>query len=428
MINVRGRINMTKFLKSFLIIISTVLLLVLSACSTSTFNKESSREDMWREDIEYLANKLPQKHKNLFFKKTKEEFEEELNYLKENINNLTDEEIKIGMRKTVASIGDAHTGVRNAMEDIFLINSYAFKDGIYVVNASEKYKDIIYKKILKVNDVAIEQVMEKLYTIIPHENEAQLKLNAPFFLKDPEILYGLKIIPDKTSMKLTLEDEKGNLFNKTITSINSKDIEKYDPVVKYEDEEKLPLYMRNNKEYYWYEYLKDNKTLYLNYNRCSNMKGKSFKSFTEEVLAFIDDNEVNKLVIDLRQNGGGNSMIFEPMIQEIMKDEKLNVKDSLFVIVGRRTFSSAILNAVDLRNHTNAVFLGEPTGGKPNHYGEVRSFELPNSKMSVSYSKKYFNHSKEDTPSFMPDKIIELTIEDFKNGSDPVMGEILKIE
>ena len=42
------------------------------------------------------------------------------------------------------------------------------------------------------------------------------------------------------------------------------------------------------------------------------------------------------------------------------------------------------------QNDTEAIFIGEPTGGRPNHFGEVKSFNLPNSGLSVRYSTKYF--------------------------------------
>ncbi len=96
------------------------------------------------------------------------------------------------------------------------------------------------------------------------------------------------------------------------------------------------------------------------------------------------------------------------------------------MIVGRKTFSSAILNSLDFKNYTKAIFVGEPTGGRPNHYGEVKSFSLPNSGLKVRYSTKYFTHSKTDDNSFYPDHEITTRFEDYKNGIDPVVDWILR--
>ena len=187
-----------------------------------------------------------------------------------------------------------------------------------------------------------------------------------------------------------------------------------------------PLYRRNRNTLYWYEHLKDSGTLYFKYNSCQNMPDRPFPEFSGELLARLKTEPIERLVIDLRNNGGGNSMILMPFVAELAKIEKINRTGQLFVILGRQTFSSAILNAIALREQTRAQFFGEPTGGKPNHYGEVKSIQLPHTKIAVSYSTKFFRHSKEDTPSLLPDHTVEMSIEDYVAGRDPVLEAILK--
>jgi hypothetical protein len=79
-------------------------------------------------------------------------------------------------------------------------------------------------------------------------------------------------------------------------------------------------------------------------------------------------------------------MLLMPFINQIKANKKINKKGRLFVIIGRQTFSSAILNAISFKNNTEAIFVGEPTGGKPNHYGEIKVFTLKNSPIRVQYS------------------------------------------
>jgi hypothetical protein len=90
------------------------------------------------------------------------------------------------------------------------------------------------------------------------------------------------------------------------------------------------------------------------------------------------------------------------------------------VVLGRATFSSAILNAMDFKRLTNAIFVGEETSGKPNHFGEVKSFQLPTSKLSVNYSTKYFKMTDENVNTIAPDVKIEMSFSDFMKGVDPV--------
>ena len=90
------------------------------------------------------------------------------------------------------------------------------------------------------------------------------------------------------------------------------------------------------------------------------------------------------------------------------------------MVTGRKTFSSAVINVMDFLKYTNAILIGESTGGKPNHYGEVKVLELPSSKLQVVYSTKYFKNSGTDMNTIKPRIGIQTSFNDFINGIDPV--------
>ena len=155
------------------------------------------------------------------------------------------------------------------------------------------------------------------------------------------------------------------------------------------------------------------------------MKDYSFSEFTKDVFNTVDSKKPKAMVVDLRDNGGGNSMIFNPFISEIKKRSALNNKDSLYVIIGRRTFSSAILNAMDLKQKTNATLIGEATGGRPNHFGEVKVLHLSNVDLDIQYSSNYFKTTDEDTDSLYPDVETPLKAASYFKGQDDCLNYIL---
>jgi hypothetical protein len=83
------------------------------------------------------------------------------------------------------------------------------------------------------------------------------------------------------------------------------------------------------------------------------------------------------------------------------------------------------MNAQHFRDRTNATLVGEPTGQKPNHFGEIKNFPLPNSGLIVQYSTKQFRQSRTDEPSMMPDEVIEPTSEEFLSGRDVVLEHVM---
>ena len=68
------------------------------------------------------------------------------------------------------------------------------------------------------------------------------------------------------------------------------------------------------KPYYGYEYLEDTHTLYIQYNRCAEDPNESFASFTNKLFTFADAHPVQRVIVDLRFNGGGNSSVVQPLL------------------------------------------------------------------------------------------------------------------
>ncbi len=104
--------------------------------------------------------------------------------------------------------------------------------------------------------------------------------------------------------------------------------------------------------------------------------------FCKELFEYIDGHDIERVIIDLRFNGGGNSMVLEPVILGLTLREKINRKGHLFVLIGPRTFSSAMMNAWQLKTRTAALLVGRPTGQKPNSFGEMRNFKLSDEQFS----------------------------------------------
>ena len=354
----------------------------------------------------------------------------EIENLKGNVNKFNDYEIQIKLAKIAASIRDAHTCVSPQVRLLLPFELYWFSDGIYVIRTIPEYKDIQYCKLTNINDVHMDEVINILRLIVSYENETYLKAQLPKYLPAIELLYGLEIVDEIDSVTITTEDMGGNkreLEIKPLAIAESR--EKLKSNICFTDENNdLPLYRKHCDKYYWFEYMKDFKTVYFKYNACREISDKDIFTFQNELIGFINENAVDKLIIDLRNNFGGNSSLLDPFIEMLKHCNKINKKDNLFVIVGRETFSSALLNIFSLKEKTNAIFLGEPTGGKPNCYGEVERFSLKNSRLIVSYSTEYFKVIKDDNlPSFFPDINIELTIENYVNNEDPCLDYILNI-
>lgn len=389
---------------------------------------DSNRNTRWLDDINFLCSELPKKHKNLFFQKKQYEFLKDISILKTNIDAFNDYEIKLQIAKIVASIRDAHTYVPLQINMMLPIEFYWFSNGIYVIVAPLEYKDLLYCKIIKVNGLSIEDVITTLSSIISYENDTYHKSQLPKYLPAIELLYDLELIDNIDSLDLTFEDENGEIKTLEINPLPIRECREAINSIKYnlERNKKLPLYRRNIDKYYWFKYIDTCKIIYFKYNSCRDMLQTDVFTFCKNLIHFIKEHDVETLIIDLRNNFGGNSILLDPFIYDIRNCHKINKKGNLFVIIGRETFSSALLNAYSLKENTCAIFLGEPTGGKPNCYGEVQRLTLKNSGLTVCYSTEYYKIIEDDVlPSFFPDANIALTIQNYVNNEDPCFEYII---
>ncbi len=407
-------------------IICTILVLFSLVFIIQCSDPVRPRGEDWSEDLDYFARELPERHYNLFFKISSQEFYDKVDELRAQVSSWDDYKIIVGLMKIVALVGDAHTTIYPTTTGLFQmvpLQLYWFTDGLYVIAASSEYQTILGERVTGIGSYTIDDVNDLLETVISHENEAQLKNMGPNYMMSPEILSALGIINDINSILIEFEDAGELSFTPQpygsplnwITILDDK-------------QGSLPLYLQRTNFNYWFTLVEDSSVMYAQYNRCREMSSQSFDSFTDEVLGYIDSQQIDKFIFDMRLNGGGSSVIAQPLINGIKERNQINQTSHLFIVIGRKTFSSAILNSLTFKNQTNALFVGEATGGKPNHYGEVKNFSLPNSGVIVNYSTKYFQYLVDDPPSLYPDITTELSFNEYKNCVDPVMDAILDIE
>lgn len=407
------------------------LLVIVIPLLSCNFKGEKSN---WEADIEYLKEELPKRHINFFAKKTIIDFNKGLESILSKADDLEDLEIAIKLQQLIATFGDSHTVIQvNKYIDkykILPLDLYWFSDGMYILGTSNKNKEILGKKLTKINSCAINDIKDSLSTLITIDNESTVKNQIPKMIPCVQLLEFFKIVADQVILEL--EDSIGVVSKYKIEpemTINNKQVE----VIP----KSIPFCRQYERNFFVEKYFENDSIYYVQYNKCwsreleakygNKRKAEEYPSFNEfenKILNILKDKPVNKFIFDIRNNGGMNSTQGTEMIKKISELENINNHEKLYVVIGRQTFSSAILNAMDFKRFTDAKFIGEGTSGKPNHYGETKSFLLPNSSLKVTYSTKYFKRTEENINTITPDINIQISYSDFKNGHDPIWLKI----
>lgn len=135
-----------------------------------------------------------------------------------------------------------------------------------------------------------------------------------------------------------------------------------------------------------------------------------------EMFTQVKEQGIENVCVDLRDNGGGNSMVANEFIRYLDIDsyrsfgmiwrlgpfmlsfdggeleneryKELTFKGNVYLLTSTYTFSSAMDFTELIIDNGLGTVIGEPPGNDPNGYGDISAFTLPNSKLYIQISTK----------------------------------------
>ncbi|MGD1947830.1 MAG: hypothetical protein ACFB0A_16600 [Croceivirga sp.] len=371
------------------------------------------------------------KSAKLIFNETVEQFYNEIPLLEQH-------EIVVGFSRLVALFKYGHTRMSFSDSPVpfhaIPIELYRFKDGLRIKSVHKKYRNVLGAEVLAVEGVNIKKVVNAVYPTVPVENSQFFDAYGLDHIPIPEVLHAQGIIPElKSTLTLTLKKD-GKQFDRVFESTENLwapthygEIRPETDWVNERDTLNTPLYLKHFDKTYYFEYLAHKKTVYVRHSRIRDDENESTKDFYHRVFDFIDTNDVEKLVLDVRLNGGGNSFLNKPIITGIIANKKINQPGRFFVITGRRTFSAAQRLINELDNYTNVLFVGEPSSENINFYGDNKRVILPHSKLPVDLSFVWWQDKAQwqNADFIKPHYPIEMAYEHYVSNQDPALETVL---
>ena len=385
----------------------------------------------WIKDIEYLSLMLKKTHYDPFCKLNESDWDNAIKELKQDVPSLNNYQILVRLHQFVAMIGDGHTSVYMQKsilpEKTLPILTQVFSDGCYIVGAMDGYKELLGAKIITVNGLDFESVYDKVNSVISVDNEMGYKYLFAWNFMRMNLVHGLGLSQSRDSLEITylLDGVEGEMVIRSV--------KKSSKLFRYHAhyEKKYPLFLENyhrgNRKSYWYKYITDENILYVQINGITSLKNNPLPVFCDSINLLIDSLDISAFVLDIRNNGGGNTGLNKHILK-VMLSDKINIKGKSFTVIGFNTFSAAQNLTSIIENYTETIFIGERTASKPRFNGETNPFRLPYSGLMVGASNVFHQHGySADTRKWVsPDILVEFNFEHFKNGIDPVIEEIIK--
>ncbi|MFN0141108.1 MAG: hypothetical protein ACKVQW_13600 [Pyrinomonadaceae bacterium] len=387
--------------------------------------------EKWREDLRYFAVQIEKTHKNAYHSTSRDEFQWAIADLDSRLSTLEDHQVIVEIMRIVAMVGDGHTGVRwgqLAASGMLPVIFYVYEDGIVVQRAAPEHANLVGAKLKRVGSTPIADALERLRPYIWRDNEMGVKSAVSWYLASPKILHATRLSSSTDVAEFVIEKDGRE------TTVQLRPTGKLDDLFRPPADwanarpanVTVPTYLKDTSVNFRFEELSASKTFYIQFNAVQDAQGETVEAFFKRAFETADRSTAERLVIDLRANGGGNNYLNLPVTTGAIRS-RFNVRGKFFVIIGRETFSAAQNAVNDLEKYTNAIFVGEPTGASPNHFGDARPIILPNSKLRIQASTLWWqDKDPRDTRKWTaPSLAADLTSDDYQNGRDPALEAIL---
>ena len=389
------------------------------------------------------------------------------------------------LQSIISPLNDGHTQLAAGLSTDLIYPMYLMfdtKESAYVLAIEDDYKESLGKRVTLINGKPVTDLLARAHKQISGDNEIfkNDKLSNKLQIKAFWELCGYT----DNAITLTFED------NTSVTiyavplqgiSLEQLDLEFDSPIAAKEVPFYYEVFDSLNVCYLQFNMCYDA----LNYPQL----GQRFDDFVEEMMAEIDSKSVNTLVVDVRYNGGGNSGLCDLLLsyltdynqmknigckvrmsellltrqpnlagvelndgtkpgfgdvfdfwevkrdasEQAGSDHRLNFdpekifKGNVVFISGRKTFSSAGLLLTLARDNNVGIIIGEISGHRPSHFGDVLTFSLPNTGIKATVSCRHFTRPDEslnDEIELVPDVVLNLS--DYTKKTDAAWEWILE--
>lgn len=376
-------------------------------------NDRKLSDAQWSSDLDALALLLCTRHPHPYWKTSKDVFDQHIAHIKTQIPLWSDSQIIVELMKLVALVGDGHTQLLGdkLTSKWFPIRIESFADGWFITSTSTKYLQSYGARVLKIGNTAIEEVTNRVKAVVPADNEWGAKYLSPKYLMMFSVMQTLGYVDQKGLLELEIVAKNGMRGNLKVLAEPYQSQDAFSdmvaawfwrknavPAVNYvnvinDNTGSLPLLFQNYEKPYWFKYIPERKAVYLGFNECQNDGTVNFETFSLRMWKQLENENADKLIIDLRNNLGGTTDILKPLLHGIIRHERINRRGHLFVLIGRKTFSAALQCAVWIENECEVLFVGEPTGAPPNHHADPNIETLAQSGIKVMVSRLYWQKS-----------------------------------
>ncbi|MEM6585185.1 MAG: hypothetical protein AAF692_05475 [Pseudomonadota bacterium] len=400
-------------------------------------------QEEYRQDFDFLVEQLEARHPDPFAVTSKAAFVARLNALIDKVDEQDSFTNMMDLRVIVASLGDSHTSV-GFYDAIFERGAFPmefawFGEDLRIIGAEKEFSEFLGARLDAINAHDIKAVRDELATLVPPQDTGFARKRVPWMMRHIGLHHYIGTAKGSSAV-WTLTTLSGQRVTVTIPASVLGDEEA--DLIYLSDQIDHPTWINSNEDrldVMFRDILYPDGVYLVQYNSAWGRELQErfrdpatakdyplFSEFSDRIIGTLKDKDVKAMIFDVRANSGGSSPQGTRLAEEIAALPDEHQPGSVYVAVGDQTFSAAIINAMNFNQTLGAQFIGTTSGGKANHFGEVRMFILPNSGIELPHSTRYFEYVEGEGGSIVPDIYSPESIDDMLAGRDAVVESVRK--
>ncbi len=419
------------------------LLLSVPAMAQRMLSREQAEAD-----IDSLLYTIGEVHPNMFAVCNQGELLQMADSVKRALpDSLSNLELYKRIAPLVTCIGDGHTSLSIPYEHLLLPEYKMLPLRMHVTTDYRLWVDRCIDsllpestEVLAINGIPAKQLIESM---LPHVSGEREFYRIDMLGRSLSVLYELLYHAPEHKVDYRLPNKKEGSI--TLQGVNNEQLRMRLPKRK----------QAQNTQAYSFRLLEDKRTAIMDFRSFSDPEG--MRLFADSMFTTLREKGIDRLIIDVRENGGGNSVVgdillqylsprpFAQMGKTLMRitptTQRLNPRTKQFspgwfywsiedneagllqphtrqqghfsgktiLLTGHHTFSSAASFAWAFKHFGMGRVVGEETGGMNVCFGDIISYKLPHSNLQCSISFKRFwlyGADESDIHGTLPDKAV----------------------
>lgn len=405
--------------------VAIALALMMAVPAGATQGEDTVRQR--QEDLDALYTTLEGAHPDLFANTPEEVFLARKGEIQAGLAEMDDVTFALELQSLTALAGDSHTSVAMGSALGQAVRYYplalTWRDGgWYLTTATADSRDLLGQEVTALNGRTMEEIVTAFGRVLSADNPVKLRRQYRQTCNVANFYEYLGLVERGEAMALTFAGGR----TLEVDPVPAGELGAME-IVRLSATVPQPATAEQDRNYVAFPL--NEATYYIQYNACAEDPDLPMADFAARVRADLDGGDYGRILLDLRNNGGGSDGVIWPLLAVLRQE--MDRGKQVVGLIGEATFSSAIINAVELQE-MGAPLVGERTSGSVDHFGAVRSFRLPNSGLQVGVSSQYIDlgtlldaDAGREVEPLEPDILVAQTMPDTLKGRDTAVEWLL---